>query len=213
MVRIRFLTQVLQHHPDPVLRAELGEAVGHVLGPFFHPAHQLTSEALDHERKRPKDANEDFFLLGHAMETMWMILDAVPHLGDPEIEATALERFRSHSEASRDPVRGGFRTAISLSTGPLPGRLLWHHDEALIGNLMRYALTGQSGALEEFFRIDHYTTQTFRVNGRSGPVWALEADDDGHPPATVSRMGNYHLPRRLMLCLEWLDAMKGKQES
>ncbi|MEZ5276993.1 MAG: AGE family epimerase/isomerase [Opitutaceae bacterium] len=208
MVRIRFLTQVLQHHPDAVLQAELAEAVAHVLGPFHHPLHQLTSEALDHERQRPADANEDFFLLGHAMETMWMILDAVPLLKDPSIQDTAIQRFRRHGDASWDKARGGFRTAVSLSHGPLPGRLLWHHDEALIGNLMLYALTGEARALEEFFRIDDYTTKTFRVSGRSGPVWALEADDNGRPPARVSRMGNYHLPRRLMLCLEWLEAIE-----
>lgn len=208
MVVIRFLNQVLAQRADDGLRKELEEAVAHVLGPFHHPKHGLTSEALDTNRQRPDDANDDFFLLGHAMETMWMILDAAPRLGDPSVEATAIERFRVHSDASWDRERGGFRTAVSLSNGPLPGRLLWHHDEALIGNLMIHALTGDERALEEFFRIDEYTTRAFRVDGGSGPVWALEADDDGRPPERVSRMGNYHLPRRLMLCLEWLAAIE-----
>jgi hypothetical protein len=64
----------------------------------------------------------------------------------------------------------------------MPGRLLWHHDEALIGNLMLYALTGCPDNLDAFFRIDAYTTRAFRVNGSAGPVWSLEADDDGNPP-------------------------------
>jgi hypothetical protein len=29
----------------------------------------------------------------------------------------------------------------------------------------------------------------------------------------VSRMGNYHVPRRQMLCLEWIDAIALNQET
>ncbi len=208
MVILRFASQVLTHHDDPELRSELEQAVAHVLGPFFHPKYQLTSEALDTDYQRPDDANNDFFLLGHAMETMWMIIDAIPRLTDATVEATAIERFQTHSEASWDPGLGGFKTAVSLSDGPLPGRLLWHHDEALIGNLMLYALTGAAPYLDAFFRIDKYTTETFRVNGPAGPVWSLDADDEGRAPAEVTRMGNYHYPRRQMICLEWLDAIE-----
>lgn len=207
MVILRFANQVLAFQDDPVLKQDLERAVARVLGPFLHPVHNLTSEALDHDYRRPDDANNDFFLLGHAMETMWMIIDAVPRLDDPTIQATAAERFRTHGEASWDAERGGFRTAVSLTTGPLPGRLLWHHDEALIGNLMLYALTGSREYLDAFFRIDEYTTATFRVEGAAGPVWSLDADDKGNAPEKVSRMGNYHVPRRQMLCLEWLEAI------
>jgi mannose/cellobiose epimerase-like protein (N-acyl-D-glucosamine 2-epimerase family) len=213
MVILRFANQVLAFQDDPALKRDLEQAVARVLGPFLHPEHDLTSEALDHEYQRPEDANNDFFLLGHAMETMWMIMDAAPRLDDPSIEQVAADRFLTHSEVSWDRERGGFRTAVSLSNGPMPGRLLWHHDEALIGNLMLYALTGCPDNLDAFLRIDGYTTKTFRVNGPAGPVWSLEADDDGNPPDQVSRMGNYHVPRRQMLCLEWIDAIALNQQT
>ena len=208
MVFIRFLTQVLRQHEDPDLREALRQAVANALGPFFHPIHGLTSEALDANLNRPDDVNDDFFVLGHGMETMWMIMEAAVLLDDDEVLETAFARFRTHSEASWDTKNGGFRTALSLSRGALPGRLLWHHDEALIGNLMLYAMTGSDQALDQFLRIDEFTTDTFRVEGRSGPVWALEANDSNTPPAQVDRMGNYHLPRRLMLCLELFDAIE-----
>lgn len=208
MVILRFANQVLAFQDDPDLKQDLEQAVARVLGPFLHPEYNLTSEALDHDYQRPDDANNDFFLLGHAMETMWMIMDATPRLDDPAIQAIAAERFQTHSEASWDAQRGGFQTAVSLSTGPLPGRLLWHHDEALIGNLMLYALTGSRENLDAFFRIDEYTTNTFRVEGAAGPVWSLDADDNGKAPDQVNRMGNYHVPRRQMICLEWFDAIE-----
>jgi len=212
MVFIRFLTQVLRQQEDPLLREALRQAVANVLGPFFHPIHHLTSEALDTDLVRPQDANDDFFVLGHGMETMWMIMEAADLLEDEGLRETAARRFRTHSEASWDTARGGFRTALSLANGALPGRLLWHHDEALIGNLLLYAMTGSDQALDQFLRIDEFTTDTFRINGRAGPVWALEADDTNTPPERIERMGNYHVPRRLMLCLEWFDAIEGNRQ-
>lgn len=211
MVIIRFLTQVLRYRDDPTFRADLRQAIDHVLGAFLHPVHQLTSEALDADRKRPDDANDDFFILGHGMETMWMIMDAAIVLEDDRIFQTAAERFRTHSEASWDTDRSGFRTALSLSGGARHGRLLWHHDEALIGNLKLYAATGSEHALDQFLRIDRFTTETFLVDGPAGPVWSLAADDSNTAPAQVERMGNYHVPRRLMLCLELFDAIERNQ--
>ncbi len=73
---------------------------------------------------------------------------------------------------------------------------------------LRNALTGSNDNLDAFFRIDEYTTKTFRIEKSAGPVWSLEADDEGIPPSQVSRMGNYHVPRRQMICLEWLDAIE-----
>ena len=48
--------------------------IGAILGSFLHPEHQLLNEILLHDYSRPDDADGDLCYLGHAIETLWMVM-------------------------------------------------------------------------------------------------------------------------------------------
>ena len=75
MVQILTLTQMLEQRPDDAdLRQMADDIVEQITGPFYHERYDLMSEALANDYARPDDDNEDFSYLGHAIETMWMVM-------------------------------------------------------------------------------------------------------------------------------------------
>ena len=56
------------------LSALLDRMIGAILGSFLHPEHQLLNEILLHDYSRPDDADGDLCYLGHAIETLWMVM-------------------------------------------------------------------------------------------------------------------------------------------
>jgi len=204
MVKIRFLKQLLHQADRTEYRETLREAVRHVFEDFYRPELGLTVEALDHDYNYRDDPNRKFCILGHSMETFWMIMDAASLLGDEAMFNTAEERFRSHHEAAWDHDRKMYRTLVDLDAGPVEGQVIWHYDEAIIGFLMIAIARGSGSARDWALKIEARAESIFKIRGRRGTVWARDADDEGKLRLPISRIGNYHTARRWMLGLEFL---------
>ena len=56
------------------LEALAARMVDAVMVKFHHAEFDLICEILDHSYERPADANEDLCYLGHAIETLWMVM-------------------------------------------------------------------------------------------------------------------------------------------
>lgn len=206
MVLINTIPQMLEQREDPKLRVLLLEAIDNVLQKFWNPEHQLTNEVLDKDLNRPHDENEDFFYLGHATETYWMIMSAALFLRDQAMFDTATERFKSHLERAWDEEAGGFSDGIKLGQGLNPIRHLWQQEEVLIGCLMLLEHTDLKWPLDWFTRTQDYITDKFHLAKHGYPVWAYGSFRDGDfRKREMGRKENYHLPRRLMLNLLAFD--------
>ena len=143
------------------LEALAARMVGAVMFKFHHAEFDLICEILDHAYERPADANEDLCYLGHAIETLWMVMvearrrwrraggraggDAAGGSdggAETTAEAEALFalaalRFRRHVEVATDRVFGGTLRGVHVRTqGYLldgDAKVKWAHDEVLIG--------------------------------------------------------------------------------
>ena len=60
----------------------------------------MLSEVLSHEYRRPDDANEDLCYLGHAIETLWMLMAEAERRADEPLYARCAVLFRRHVEAA-----------------------------------------------------------------------------------------------------------------
>ena len=96
------------------VEALLARMVDAILGPFVHPEFGLLNETLAHDYSRPADGNEDLCYLGHAIETLWMVMAEAERQGDEPLYARAASLFRAHVDAARDEVAGGFYRGVFM---------------------------------------------------------------------------------------------------
>jgi mannose/cellobiose epimerase-like protein (N-acyl-D-glucosamine 2-epimerase family) len=213
----------------------LDRMLGAILGPFLEPTHRLLSECLDHDYGRPEDANADLCYLGHAIETLWMIMSEAERRGDEALYARAAALFRRHVECAWDPACGGlFRGVHTRSWSYLLDRdakVKWAHDEACVGCMMLVAHPPSPDLLEPgegeatavwaaraVRRIRGYVERAFRLGPGS---WKVGGDRWAKPdvdPATQlsgynmgcaslpNRVEHYHTPRALASCIRSCDA-------
>jgi mannose/cellobiose epimerase-like protein (N-acyl-D-glucosamine 2-epimerase family) len=204
MVIIRYLRQLMEHQEASGMREQIRTAIGHVFNEFRHPELKLNVEALDHNYQLPDDENQDFCLLGHSMETFWMIMDAGAFLGDDSIVDLAIERYHEHDAVSWNNEDRRYHTLYCPSRPVDETQVIWHYDEVIIANLMMYFLKGDQAAHDRALEIDARTEELFRLEGRNGPIWNRDVDPKGRPIFPMGRIGNYHTPRRWMVSLELL---------
>lgn len=114
-----------------------------ILGPFVHPEFGLCVETLDYTYGRPDDGNADLCYLGHAIETMWMLMAEAERRGDESLYARAATLFRRHVECAWDPLCGGLFRGVWMREWRYlidgDAKVKWEHDEVIVGCLMLIA--------------------------------------------------------------------------
>jgi len=211
MVKIVLLSQVLRQCSDPGLEELSAKAVEAVIERFWNPEYQLNNEVLDASLGRPDDENEDFVYLGHAIETMWMILYEALRLGDRSLFDLAADRLRRHLEVAWDPVYGGFFRSLRARCHTFVlDKVLWLQEEVLIGTLALLEHTELAWPEEWFHRTFDYVHARFPLAPHGHPLWAMGGDRKVAFEPHVSRKGNYHHPRHLMLNLLAIERMVGR---
>lgn len=208
MVKIVLLSQLLQQVSDPKLEALSAESVDAVMNRFWNPEYELNNEALNANLERPDDANEDFVYLGHAIETMWMLLHEAIRRKDRALFFQVAGRLKRHMEVAWDDVYGGFFRALKAESHTFTlDKVLWLQEEVLIGTLVLMEHTDLAWADFWFDRTFRYVQEKFPLKQYGHPLWILGADRKVTFQPHTSRKGNYHHPRHLMLNLLALDRM------
>ena len=207
MVLILILTQLLTQHSDPDLE-KLAERVREgITDSFWNPEYHLTNEALANDYTRPDDANEDFIYLGHAIETMWMMLHEAIRLKDRDLFDTVASRFKRHVETAWDDVYGGVFRAMNVHGSYVFDKVLWAQEEVLIGCMILMEHTDDPWAVHWFDKTYRYVKERFCLHDRGLPHYQTSGDRKVTFTPHVSRKENYHHPRHLMLNLLSLDRM------
>lgn len=209
MVLIRTITQMLTSHADPDLQRISERAVNAVLDHHLNPRFDLLNELVNHDLSRPQNEYEQLVYAGHAIETLWMILDEALRRNDASLFDRAGVMFRRHCEVARDRVYGGLLrnlTNVDENSWTLD-KTLFPHQEALIGSLLLVEHTGDAWAAEFYREIDRYTREHFPMRRIGSPLWQVAGNRRVDLNPDMTRAENYHHPRFLMLNLLTVERM------
>jgi len=214
MVLARTTTQMLAAREDTELLTISGRAIDGVLNHHLNPRFGLINELVNHDGSRPKDEYEQLVYAGHAIETLWMLMDEALRRKDSALYEKAETLFKRHCEVARDRVYGGlFRNLTNVDQNIWTmDKTLFPHQEALIGSLLMIDQTGDPWAKDFYGEIDRYTRAKFPMRSIPSPLWQVIGDRQVTPTPEMTRAENYHHPRFLMLNLlavERLIARKG----
>ena len=198
MIAILILSQILSQHSDPKLEALADRVVDGIVNRFWNTEYQLTNEALNHDYERPDDDNEDFIYLGHAIETLWMLMPEAMRRRDKALFDLAAERFRRHMEVAWDDVYDGFFRAVEIHGSYTFDKVLWLQEEVLIGAAILMEHTTLEWPREWFARTYEYVQDRFYLGPHGYRTFTRGGDRKVTFNSGTSRADIYHHPRHLM---------------
>lgn len=203
MVLIRATTQMLRTREDAVLRQINDRCVDAILNRHLNPRFQLLNELINHDLSRPSNEYEKLMYAGHAIETLWMVLDEAVRRKDNALFDRTAAVLQRHCEVALDRVYGGLlRNLRNVDTNDWTmDKTLFPHQEALIGALMMIEQTGSQWARDFYASLDQYTRSHFPMKKIGSPLWQVMGDRQVTLTPDMARAENYHQPRFLMLNL------------
>ena len=153
---------------------------------------------------------------GHALETLWFVMRKAAERGDSARVKDIAEIMLWCAERGWDAKYGGFLYYQDHRGFPPEKlesdmKLWWVHAEALCAFLLAYKLTGDTRHEAWFKRVDEYTWNRFP--DRQYGEWYGYLSRQGEPALTQKGgkwKGFFHLPRTLMVCIDWLKELEQK---
>lgn len=215
MIFVRLLTQFLSWHKDEKLEKLLDFHKEKIMNNFYNPDYRISNEELNHDYSRIK-GREDMMIIGHSLETQWMLMDLAIRRNDGELYEKAKKRFRRYLMMGWDYSFDGwgsedYKVFGNFTLGDLYGiKTMWAHTEILNGCLLVFEHSKDYWAVEWYGKTWDYVKKHFC---RGIGAWEQAVDRPGNPKdrkqwgINPMRRGNFHQPRYLMLNLLKLDKM------
>lgn len=182
---------------------------------FWHPEKEMMFEAINPDGGFDLNSADGRLLNpGHALETMWFIMQYAEGKGDRELAQRAAGLTRRIFAYGWDNEYGGIYYFKDAQGKPLLEpksclKIWWAHNEAAIAALYARKLTGDADFLEWFDRVDAWSWSHFR--DPDYPEWFGYTLRDG-TPCHEFKGSNwktfFHLPRCLLTCIKLLKAIK-----
>jgi N-acylglucosamine 2-epimerase len=203
MVLLRATTQMLAAKPDAELQQLNDRCIDAILNRHYNPRFQLLNELINHDLSRPQNDYEKLVYAGHAIETLWMVLDEAVRRKSNTLFDRVATMFKRHCQVSQDHVYGGLlRNLRNVDTNDWTlDKTLFPHQEALIGSLLMIEQTGDPWARDFYSSLDEYTRAHFPMKKIGSPLWQVIGDRHVTLTPDMKRAENYHQPRFLMLNL------------
>jgi N-acylglucosamine 2-epimerase len=229
MVNLNTARQMVARWPDAGMQAILDESIHNVIERHFNPEIGLNNEVLNFDFSRPAD-HFTKCLLGHSVETLWMIAEEAHRRGDRKLWDTCTERIRRHLDVGWDHVFGGFSEWVNVDQGgykwpdfvPVGTKLvfhsvgeffyvkpLWALNEILLAALNIYEQTGAEWAAHYFDMAQRVIDEKYSMRKRGLAGYMLFTDRRMQATEHTARQDNYHPPRQWMLSMLTLDRMLG----
>ncbi len=230
MVNLNIATQILKRWKDPGIEALAQKCVDAVINRHYNPDIGLNNEDLDFDFNRAA-GQENKCLLGHSIETLWMVMDEALRRNDLKLWDLCASRIRRHIEVGWDWVYGGLAQWVNVSQGdyvwpverPVGTDLefhfrgehhymktLWSLNEILVACLKVFERTGADWAARFFGMAQEVIDSKFSRKKFGQPGYMLFADRKMIQQPHVARQDNYHPLRQLMFNLTVLDRMLKK---
>ena len=209
MILIRLVTQMLENRSDPELEKIADKCIDAIMNYHYNPEFCLHNEIMNHDLSRPDGAFSQYVCTGHAIETLWMLLDVAVRRKDKELFDLTTERFRRHVEVAWDDVYGGvFHDLYNVNKNIWKTeKSLWAQEEVLVGAMMLIEHTGAQWAKDLYKKVWNYVIDKFPLEQYGYPIWILYADRKVTFEKHYDRVGHFHHPRHLMLNILSLERM------
>lgn len=142
---------------------------------------------------------------GHSCENAWFLMNEAAQSGDKELLGKALNILDWALERGWDNEHGGILYFVDVDGYPCEQlewdmKLWWVHNEALIGTLMAYGLTGDEKYRNWFEKIHEYSFSHFPDHEYGEWYGYLHRDGTvSHTQKGSMWKGPFHLPRCLMI--------------
>jgi len=198
-------THMLMIKEDPEIKAIADRSIDAILNDHMNSNYRLLNEYLAHDMSLPEEV-EQFAYLGHAIETLWMVMYEAVRRGDRTLLERAASHFRRHVTVAEDVVYGGyFRSLDHVDNHEWTvDKVLWLQEEVLIGSLLMVEHLNDEWAAEVFRKTNDYVLETY---ARPGYKFWIPNGDRTLTEYNSSRAENYHHPRHLMLNLLSVERM------
>ena len=150
---------------------------------------------------------------GHAIESMWFIMDLSVRLKKPEMAQKAVDILLRTVKYGWDEKYGGIFYFMDIKGNPpqqleWDQKLWWVHIETLISLIKGYALTGNPDCLYWFEKVHNYTWSHF-TDAEFGE-WYGYLNRRGEvllPLKGGKWKGCFHVPRGLFQCYTTLEKL------
>ena len=161
---------------------------------------------------------------GHAIESMWFVIEQALRHDRPEAVAVAIDVMKASIRIGWDEAHGGLLRFVGpdggAPEGPAAGpferlildtwdsKIWWPHSEALYATLLGSIVANDEELLELHDRFYRYVMTTFPNPDRAVGEWIQIRDRAGRPLDKVVGLpvkDPYHVIRNLMLLVELCD--------
>lgn len=211
LATVQVLRQVTD---DPLLREVADAALHDVEHHFMKPDLQAVLEMAGPNGELIDTPEGRSLCPGHAIEVGWFILEESRYRGDPHLREIGLKIIDWSLTAGWDETFGGIYYFRDLKGLPCPQyehdmKLWWPHNEAIIGTLLAYHLTGDERYSRWHRKIHDWAYGRFPDPDHG--EWYGYLHRDG---TVANRLkgnmwkGPFHLPRMLLVSWQLLAEMK-----
>jgi N-acylglucosamine 2-epimerase len=205
----------LEHILDIVLVENIiQEGVHSVMEVFYQPPFGLILENVTPEGQFSDSFEGRLVNPGHAIESMWFIMDIGARTGDAQLIKKATEITLKTLEYAWDTIYGGLFYFMDIKGHPpqqleWDQKIWWVHIETLISLLKGYQLTGDHRCWTWFEKLHAYTWSHF-ADPQDGEWYGyLNRRGEVLLPAKGGKWkGCFHIPRGLYQCWKTLDQIE-----
>lgn len=150
---------------------------------------------------------------GHAIESMWALIQIYRTANLPERIPRCIEVIRWHIELAWDPLHGGVSLAVDLDGKPpywkkAAYKPWWPAVESMYALLLAYQESGETWCLEWYERVHNYAFSHYPV--RPDGEWHNRLDREGRPTTELIALpvkDPFHLPRAFLFSIDVLKQL------
>jgi len=201
MIMLRLSTNLLKGRNDVEVEKVSTRCLDALMNHHYHTEFNLMIEVLNHDLSHPKGELSQFVYIGHAIESLWMVMDEALRRNDQSLFKLAADRFKFHVEVAWDDVYGGvFHCLNHVNENRwLTDKVLWAQQEVLVGLILLIEKGNDPWAIEWFEKIYTYVIETYPLKKYGYSLWNIGGNRKMDFVEQGVRIENYHQPRHLML--------------
>lgn len=210
MIMLRVCTGLLRAKEDLEIKAIADRCVEALMESHYQPSSQLMLEILNRDMLPVAGGISQFVYIGHAIESLWMVMDEARRRNDQKLFDTAAERFRRHVEVAWDDVYDGVFHCldnVEMNKWNL-NKVLWAHHEVMIGLMILIEEQQNLWAMDFYNKMYNFMKKKFVQESVPYRPWKIGGDRHMYITGVGTRIENYHHPRYLMFSIEFLRKLR-----
>ena len=195
------------------LNQALDMCVSEVMDVFLDPKLNLIYENVSPDGTHPDCFDGRLMNPGHAIESMWFLMDIAHRRGDTALIQRTIEVILNTLEFGWDKVYDGIFYFLDVQDKPplqleWDQKLWWVHVETLVALSKAYNLTRREDCLRWYEKVHKYTWEKFTDSEHDEWYGYLDRQGDVLIDLKGGKWkGCFHVPRALYLCYKEFEKL------